>query len=387
MNIDDNIIFKREIDLNRPKSSIFLLGPRMTGKTYLLKEMDVDVYIDLLDVNKELELRSNPKLFWEQIEALPNRSNIIIDEIQKVPELLDYIHKAIEEKKHKFILSGSSARKLKKQSANLLAGRALDYKLWPLTIEEIAKKIPLTKIVELGSLPKVCQLLAQKNEEEAQDILRTYTNLYLKEEIQQESIVRKLASFQRFFAVAAQSHGEVVEYANIASECSVPSSTVKEYFQILEDTLVGFFLWPYNRSERKKARPKFYFFDNGVVRAIQGRLNAKPGPDELGHLFEAFFVNEVRRINSYLKKDFNLSLWRQDKYEIDLVISRGSKMLMAFEIKSGKNIRIDPSLKAFKRQFPKVPISIVSMHDELKRIVHDIEIFPCQEALSMIRAL
>lgn len=387
MKLNNNILFKREIDLNKPKSSLFLLGPRMTGKTHLLKEVDFDLFIDLLDFEKELEYRANPKIFWEQLDALPMNSKIVIDEIQKVPELLNYVHKAIEQKKHKFILSGSSARKLKKESANLLAGRALDYKLWPLTLFEIEKKVSLSKVVEFGSLPKVMQFLSAGETEEASDLLRSYSSLYLKEEIQQEAIVRKLGQFQRFFPIAAQAHAEVIEWANIARDSSLPASTVKEYFQILEDTLIGFFLWPYDRSERKKARPKFYFFDNGVVRAIQGRLTARPSPEELGHLFEAFFINEVRKINEYLRKDFEFSFWREGKHEMDFIISRGGKMLQAFEIKSGKNLKTSDSITAFQKKFPEVPISIVSMLDEHKRLIQQVKLYPCESALQMIREL
>ena len=270
--------FTRQLQLEGLKLSAFVFGPRMTGKTFLLRQLECALFIDLLDPEIELNYRHSPRHFWERISALPEKSLVIVDEVQKVPALLDYVQKGIEEKSLRFILSGSSARKLKRGGANLLGGRALDLHLHPLTAGETGKNFQLETTLKYGSLPKVVQLILGRQLEDAKGILRAYNTIYIKEEIQAEALTRNVGAFQRFFSVAAQSNGAVIEFANISRECSVPMSTVKEYYSILEDTLLGFFLWPWDRSERKKARPKFYFFDTGVTRAIQDRLNDDPTP-------------------------------------------------------------------------------------------------------------
>jgi predicted AAA+ superfamily ATPase len=272
MRINNSIDFVREIHLDQFKSSVFLFGPRMTGKSYLLHRLKADLRIDLLEPEIEVAFRAQPRLFWEQLQAVRAKGRAIIDEVQKVPELLSYVHKAIEQLGLTFILSGSSARKLKRSAADMLAGRALDLRLFPLTLQELDGRVPLAKVLLFGSLPRIAALVAEKDEKEAARILRAYYTIYIKEEIQTEALTRNLAAFQRFLPVVAQSNGQMIEYQNISRECSVATSTVKEYFQILEDTLVGFFLWPWDRSERKKARPKFYFFDNGVLRSLQKRV-------------------------------------------------------------------------------------------------------------------
>jgi predicted AAA+ superfamily ATPase len=180
----------------------------------------------------------------------------------------------------------------------------------------------------------------------------------------------------------------MIEYANVGRECSLPSSTVKEYFGILEDTLIATLLWPWNRSERNKARPKLYFFDTGVLRAIQGRLDSEPSPQELGHLFETWFINEVKRIVSYGEKELNLGLWRDGHHEIDLTIERNGKIILGIEIKSGNYVRIDPSQLAFRAKFPKAPLWIVSLENARKRVLgNEIEVLSAKEALDLIRKL
>lgn len=389
MRINNNIEFIRELKLSQFKSSIFLFGPRMTGKSFLLQQLKADLRIDLLEPDTEVELRTQPRIFWEQLQAVRPKGRVIIDEVQKIPELLSYVHKAIEQLGLTFILSGSSARKLKRSAADMLAGRALDLRLFPLTLLELDGKLALEKILLYGSLPKISVLLAEKNELEASRILKAYHTVYIKEEIQAEALTRNLAAFQRFLPVVAQSNGQMIEYQNISRECSVAASTVKEYFQILEDTLIGFFLWPWDRSERKKSRPKFYFFDNGVLRSIQKRVGEKPTPEEMGMLFETWFINEVRRVLHYKESVSEIGLWREGHHEIDLVIEKGGKIQFAFEIKSGKNFSLNPSMKAFRARFPKVPLFVVAKGLDSPRMLgeksENIHVISPEEAIQRIR--
>lgn len=376
--------FQRQLRLEDLKLSAFIFGPRLTGKTFLLRQLKCDLFFDLLDPEIELDLRHSPRHFWEQISALPEGSFVIVDEIQKILVLLDYIQKGIEEKKLRFILSGSSARKLKRGGANLLAGRALDLRLHPLTANELSSKFDIDTVLKYGSLPKVVQLVLDHDIEDAKGVLRAYYTAYIKEEIQAEALTRNVGAFQRFLAIAAQSNGSVIEFANISRECCVPMSTVKEYYSILEDTLLGFFLWPWDRSERKKARPKFYFFDTGVIRAIQSRLNDDPTPQEKGVLFEQWFINEFRRLRDYCHKECDFTFWRQGKHEIDILVMQGGKPLMAFECKTGKETISSDTLKAFQKHFPTVPVFIVSADKNgHRRLDNGLEILPFSKALDM----
>ncbi len=375
------MLFPRSLVLDNLKTSLFLFGPRMTGKTTMLRSLDYTEYFDLLDPDLELTYKTNPKEFWEQLSALPKKSLIIVDEIQKAPVLLNYAQKAIDTLGHYFILSGSSARKLKRGGANLLGGRALDLKLHPLTCFELKKYFNINNALRFGTLPKICTLLKARQDDLARQHLKSYITTYIREEIQAEALIRNLGAFNRFLNVAAQSNGQVIEFANISRECSVPMSTVKEYFQILEDTLIGFYLWPWNRSERKKARPKFYFFDCGVVRAIQQRLHDPPAAVELGYLFETWFINEMRRIRDYSNQDHHFSFWRQRDQEIDLIISGSRGPIMAIECKSGKAEIRHTVINNFKKIFPEAKIVIASLQDSRAKKINDVEIWPWKQVL------
>lgn len=383
------MLYPRQINLSTNASSLFLFGPRMTGKTYLLQNLKADDSIDLLEHDLELTYRSSPEIFWERISALAPQSLIIIDEIQKIPELLNYVQKAIEKFQHRFILSGSSSRKLKRSGANLLGGRAIELKLYPLSSLEIGDSFAIELVMSFGSLPKVYSLAQSGQIEDAKDLLYSYYGLYIREEVQAEALTRNISAFQRFLNIAAQAHGHVIEYANIAKYSKVPDSTVKEYFSILEDTLIGAFLWPWDASERKKARPKFYFFDPGVVRAIQNRLNDPPTGQELGYLFEGWFVYEVIRINHYFKKRLTLGFWRDGDHEIDVLIYNHKLEGLAVEVKSGEIEDLsEPLLTKFRSKFPKIQIVIASMKDKVARkLPSGVLVLPQQQVLEMIRNL
>lgn len=381
------MLFERSIKLENIETSVFLFGPRMTGKTTILKKLPAEAFFDLLDPVLELEYKANPGIFWEQINVLPENSTIVVDEIQKVPILLNYIQMGIDRHRHIFIISGSSARKLKRGGANLLGGRALDLKLHPLTCDEIGDYFSIDRALEFGTIPRIYDLIIEKKFDLVRSHLKSYFTTYIKEEIQAEALTRNIGAFQRFINIAAQSNGQVIEFANISRDCSVPASTVKEYYQILEDTLLGFFLWPYDKSERKKARPRFYFFDPGVVRAIQNRLNDPPLPRELGFLFENWFIAELIRLRDYYKKEHQFSFWRYRNNEIDVIISDGKGPILSIECKSGKTDIKSSTLKAYQDHFPGVPIIIASLRDRMARRVGDIEILPWKQAVEVYKKL
>jgi uncharacterized protein len=279
-------------------------------------------------------------------------------------------------------LTGSSARKLKRGGANLLGGRAHDLKLHPLTEREMGTRFDISKALQYGTLPKFAGLAFEKDTEELRSLLRSYYTTYIKEEIQAEALTRNVGAFQRFLNVAAQANGQVIEFQNISRECSVPASTVKEYFTILEDTLIGEFLWPWDRSERKKARPKFYFFDTGVVRSIQNRLNDPPTTQELGFLFETWFVRELVRLRDYGRKNHEFCFWRDGNHEIDILVMNHGEPALAIECKSGNETVSQSTLRAFRAHFPKAPLVIASLKDRARRrLASGIEILPWRDTL------
>lgn len=331
--------------LNILKSqSFFLFGARGTGKsTFLdsfLKE-DQRVNIDLLDPELANELISYPNNLLTRIIPYEGvREWVVIDEVQKAPQLLDIVHKLIKEKRFKFALTGSSARKLKRGAANLLAGRALVYNMFPLTCKELGVDANLLDILRYGALPEIFSLNSPVAKAK---FLKSYAQTYLKEEIISEQILRNLPPFRRFLDVAAQVDTEVISYSNIAKDIHSDPKTVSGYYDILEDTLLGFRLPAYDKSVRKKQKkaPKFYLFDTGVARALAERVDYEviAKTFEYGQLFESFIVNEIKRRLSYLDKQFSLSYLRvSDDLEIDLIIEQSSKALWIIEIKSTSSV-------------------------------------------------
>lgn len=339
-------MFNRLIKFSK-NNSFFLFGARGTEKTYLLKDHFKParaLYIDLLapDQNETYSLR--PQTLAEQLAALGSKTEwIVIDEIQKIPKLLDVVHQQIESSRFKFALSGSSARKLKRGDADLLAGRAFVNYLFPLTAREIGESFSLAAALTWGTLPR---LFALTSDEDKRDFLRTYTHTYLKEEITVEQVVRRLDPFRRFLVVAAQMSGQIINFSKIAREVGASAPTVQTYFEILEDTLVGFLLEPFYESIRKRQRdnPKFYFFDTGVQRALNHTLTVelKPQTYAFGLAFEHYVVNEINRLQSYAKKNYRLSYLRtKDGVEIDLIVERPGLKRALVEIKSTARVTED----------------------------------------------
>lgn len=331
--------------INTTKSnSYFVFGPRGSGKSTWIKstfliENHHNFYINLLNQKIEDKYRRDP-------DSLRNEVNekkfewVIIDEVQKVPKLLDIVHDLIESTGQKFILTGSSARKLKRGAANLLAGRAFVYYLYPFTALELNQKFNLDFSLNWGLLPKIYSL---ESDEDRTDFLESYCLTYLKEEIQQEQIVRKLDPFRLFLEVAAQMNGKVINFSKIAKEIGVDTTTVQNYFSILEDTLIGFYLNTYHTSIRKRIiqAPKFYFFDTGVARALNRTLEMKllPQTSEYGYAFEQFVILEIWKLSHYYKKNWKFSyLLTKDGVEIDLILDHPKFGIYCIEIKSTMHI-------------------------------------------------
>lgn len=387
-------MIKRLLQLHK-KQNCFIFGPRQVGKSTFLKETlskETSVYYDLLNTTEFIKFSTNPGLLHQEVSAVDKKIEyIIIDEIQRTPELLNEIHRIIEEKKHlKFILSGSSARKLKRSQANLLAGRALTHYLYPLTHLELKNKFDLDKALNYGTLPSV---YLNEDTSVAKDILRSYVETYVEEEIRQEALIRNLGGFLRFLTLAANENGNVINYSNIARETGNERRAVKEFFQILEDTLIGFHLFPYAKSARRRLiqHPKFYFFDTGVQRALskQITLQIERGTSVYGRTFEHFIILEIIRLSRYFKKDFEFSFYQtNDGSEVDLIIETPNKEIFAIEIKSSFNIdsKTLSGLRSFKEVCKKSRLFCVSLV-ERKRKLGEIEILPWRQIFQELNLL
>jgi len=368
--------------------SFFLFGPRGTGKTFFLKERFAaqrTLWVDLLDPLTEDRYALRPATLRDEILAQKDHIDwVVIDEVQKLPRLLDVVHQLIESHKIRFALTGSSARKLKRGAANLLAGRAFVYHLYPVTHREWGPAFDLESALRWGGLPRLEQLAT---DEEKHDFLKTYALTYLKEEIWAEQVVRKLDPFRRFLEIAAQTNGEIVNYTNIARDVGADTKTVQSYFQILEDTLVGFFLEAHHRSIRKQQRqaPKFFFFDTGVKRALEGTLTQKLVPNTYGYgkSFEHFVLLEIIRLNDYLKKDYRFSyLLTKDRAEIDLVIERPGLPVALVEIKSTEHAddRDTRAIEHFLPDFKKAAGFCLS-RDPIPKKIGNVSVLPWEQGM------
>lgn len=374
--------------------SFFLFGARQTGKTSLIKEQfnqKMLLSYNLFQSDDYSRLVANPSLIQEEVRGLQSSiTHVFIDEVQRVPELLNVVQTLIDEGiDQKFILSGSSARKLKRGRGNLLAGRAWSYNLFPLTAKELPEGYPLNDILSFGTLP--INVVA-KEVREKEENLRAYVDTYLKEEIEAEALSRNIGGFIRFLSLAAQSNAEQLNYSNIARDTGISDVTVKEYFKILDDTLLGFFLMPFSFSERKKHKlsPKFYFFDTGVLRATQKRLSLpiQKGTFEYGNYFETWIINEVRRLSSYLRKDLELSFLRTaNNAEVDLVITFPNQEVWGVEIKS-KEVPIaadfNAGFAALRSLVPDARCICVCTAPRTRQL-DDYEIMPYDTFLTLLR--
>ncbi|MBI2118503.1 MAG: ATP-binding protein [Elusimicrobia bacterium] len=356
------------------RESCFLWGPRQSGKSTLLKKLFPNaIYYDLLLSNEYARLNSNPSLLREELLAsIELKGPIVIDEVQKVPALLDEIHWLIVNHKKQFILSGSSARKLKRSGANLLGGRALRYELYPLTSPEIPD-FNLLRALNHGLLPR--HYLSSH----PQDLIAAYIGDYLKEEVAQEALTRNIPSFSRFLEAAAFSNGEMVNYKNVASECGVSAVTVKEYFQILQDTLIGALLFSYQKRPKRRVilAPKFYYFDVGIANFLLKRGPVVNRSENFGKAFEHFIFQELRAHSHYSGLNYPITTWRTaSQLEVDFILGDHE---IALEVKGVSQTESHhlKGLRAFQEEYPTKHAIAVTL-DPRPRSIGKISVLPVE---------
>jgi len=368
----------RQIDIYNElkKKSLFLFGPRQTGKTCLIaNSLSKFRTYDMLDSDIYLTLSREPKRLEQEIR--PNEKIIIIDEIQKLPLLLDEVHRIIEKYGIHFLLTGSSARKLRRGGVNLLGGRARSRHLHPFIFSELKERFNLLKALNNGLIPSI-----YFSDSPEQD-LKAYAGDYLKEEIAAEGLTRNIPAFSRFLQVAAMCNGLLINFTNISNDAQVPSSTVQEYFQILRDTLIGFDVPAWKKSLKRKpiSTSKFYFFDVGVVRYLQNRSTLKEGSPEFGDAFETYLAHELKSFVDYNNLG-ELYYWRSKSgYEVDFIIDDR----MAVEVKAKKNIsqRDLRGIIALKEE-KKFAHYVVVCLEKRPRVIQGINILPWGDFLQQL---
>lgn len=379
-------LYKRAIKLDIPinpikkSGAVFLWGTRGTGKTTLLKERyKKSKYVDLLDTDLQTELKIRPKILREEVLA-EKPALVIIDEIQKVPELIDEVHWLLENSPTKLILCGSSARKLKKAGGNLLGGRALAYELFPLTTFELGK-VDLDKMLNVGTIP------LHYISNDPKPLLKAYVNNYLKEEIIDEALTRNIPSFARFLNTVALTHGQLLNYSNVAREAGVSPNTVRDYYQILKDTLMGFELPPWTRRKSRKLieTAKFYLFDVGISNYLNPEIKTVvEGTDIFGNAFEHFMIQEVRAYLAYSQKDYPFSFWRTTSgLEVDLIIGN---LDVSIEFKSTNKIRIEhlKGIRALREENRVGRSLVVSKENSFRKTEDSIELIHWEKFCKML---
>lgn len=375
------MFIRKQILEGSGNESVFLWGARQTGKSTLLKHLFPDaIWFDLLMSDIYRRYQSDPKQFREVILANPLKSIVIVDEIQKIPELLDEIHWLIVNHQVRFILSGSSPRKILRSGANLLGGRALRYELYPLIQSEIPE-FDLLKALNNGLLPK--HYLA----ENPKKLLEAYLGNYLKDEIIAEAKIRNINAFTKFLVSAAFSNGEMVNYTNIAADCGVSSVTVKEYFQILEDTLIGRFIPTFQKKPKRRVvqAPKFYYFDVGVANSLLKRGKIEMGSEAFGNSFEHFIYQELYAHSKYSDLNYLISFWRtSSQIEVDFVLGDHE---VAVEVKGTNNIQTRhlKGLQSFSEEYTVKKLIIVS-NDPLERKIGAVTVMPWKVFLTQLWA-
>ena len=373
-------MYKRIFDIkSQLDEAMFLFGARQVGKSTLLQsEFEDAIYYDLLIPSIRKSFKRNPESFKEALSSKPEGTLVIVDEIQKVPELLDLVHWLMVKKRLRFILSGSSARKLKKSGSNTLGGRAQPRTLYPLVWPEVTD-FQLDKAVQNGMIPRHYLV------DDATDRLEAYVDIYIKEEIREEAAVQDIDAFERFMEVAAISDGEMLNYSSIATDCGVSAKTVKAYFQILYDTLLGYEIPAYRKVIKRQIvqAPKFYYFDVGLANYLMGRHDLKRGSDDYGHAFEHYVMQEIIAYKGYYKRREEISYWHTYTHqEVDAVIGDAK---VAIEIKSSEQVktRHKSGLKAFKEEHPDCRLILVSL-DPITRISGDAELVYVTDFLKML---
>ena len=371
-------MYPRTLNLKKliTENNIMLLGPRATGKSSLVKAtVKADLVINLLSHKEFARFSSNPSLLSELAESLEKKATIFIDEVQKIPELLNEVHLLIEEKGLRFILTGSSARKLKKGNANLLAGRAWSRELYPLTSKELGEHFNLIRYLNRGGLPR------SYDSPDFESELETYVGTYLKEEIQAEALTRNLPAFAKFLEVMALQSGEELFLEGIANDTGIKAKTISNYIEILEDTLLGFTVPAFQETKKRKAisRAKFYLFDVGVSGFLGGRVVKGEKSDSFGRAMEQFVAQELRAYISYARKRRPLQYWRSvNQQDVDFVIGRK----VAIEVKASDRIGSADlkNLKALREENLIEQFMIIS-NDEKNRKIDGIELMNIHDFL------
>ena len=376
-------MLKRSLHLPSPGTETFFLwGPRQTGKTTLLQSTYPDaVYIDLLKAEKYRRYLNNPEYLRQELLSREETPFVVIDEVQKLPILLDEVHWLHENRNIHFALCGSSARKVKRGHANLLGGRAIRYELLGLVSSELSSDFDLNRFLNTGYLPRIFFSGQPRR------LLNAYVANYLKEEIAAEGLVRNLPAFSNFLNLASLSDSETVNFSTIARDCGVSSQTVKEYFQILEDTLLGRWLPSFRKRPKRRVAqsPKFYSSDVGIVNILAKRGTVQPGSELYGKAFENWCFHELNAYNIYSEAYAELSFWKlASGIEVDFVVN---DMEIALEVKSSEKITDNhlKGLRSLRIDHPAVKRSIVVCNDQKMRVTEDgIEIVPAQLFATML---
>lgn len=365
-------MFKRLLNMTSLplRQSAFLWGARQTGKSsYLKKNFQKSLYYNLLDTHELARLTRAPFLLREEVLAAPKEAfygPIIIDEVQKIPELLNEVHNLIENHDQSFILCSSSARKLKAQSTNLLGGRAWVYHLYPLTSQEIPN-FNLLKALQQGLIPT--HYLADHGE--INNHLQSYVDLYLTDEIRNEGLVRNLAAFARFLDVAGLTNGEMINFTNIARDCGIDRTTVQSYYQILEDTLLGYFIHPFHKKVKRDiitTIPKFYLFDIGVANYLANQSIQQLRGELAGRTFEHFILMELVAYRAYQRKRFKIHYWRTKLgHEVDFILGNAD---VAIEVKITDQVHKEnlKGLIAFCEEFPSTQAIVISQDKRSRKL-------------------
>ena len=371
-------ITKRMLDINLPPNrSAFLWGPRKTGKTYWInKHYKDDMIIDLLKTDVFADYASRPSLLREQYQAY--HGLVVIDEIQMVPDLLNEIHWLIENSDVSFLMTGSSARKLRRGHANLLGGRAWRYTMAPLTYGE-TKGFDLEQVITSGLLPP--NFLSP---DPVQD-LRSYVADYLKEEIAAEAVVQSIPNFSEFLRVASLTSGELLNYTNVGRETGVSTKVVRNYFQILEDTLLGYRVSPWRKAKNRRLieTEKFYLFDVGVTNYLSHR-SPRIGTPEFGKSFEHYILMELKAYQAYRNPELDIRYWRTASgFEVDFILG---DMNLAIEVKASQKIHRGHTrgLKALQEEYSIGRVVIVSLEKQPRRLDSSIEVLPWQTFLEIL---
>ncbi len=370
--------------IQKTKSSVLLIGPRQTGKSTLIKGLEPDLVINLAQEKVFLQFSSQPGLL-EQLISEEKPKTVFIDEIQRLPSLLNTIQAIIDDnsKKFKFYLTGSSARKLKRGSANLLPGRVVSLQMAPLSLEELDYKLNLDSAMSYGLLPGI---YSEKNVREKELLLNSYGATYLKEEVQAEALTKNIEGFSRFLFVVASKNGEFLDYSKIGSQSAVTQKTATRFFEILEDSLLVFRLDSYSKNPTRRLvqHPKFYFFDTGVLNSLLGSY--KITADRRGALFETFVIASLRNLLVSRATPYRISTYRSSGgAEVDLILDLNGHEF-AIEIKASKNIgKSDLSgLKSFAEVSNKTPTKIIIYLGDYARKMEDVSILPWIQAFKLI---